>query len=330
MSAHVADLDPLANHWQWALDADYRALGAAEGILPHADIGPRLSTLARERRETEALLTRLAREAGTHPAPWLSALPITNPALGLPESIEACVFDLDGVLTDSGVLHAWAWAETFDPLLLQLSEQTGWQFIPFDRVTDYRDYLDGRPRLQGVHAFLASRGIRLPEGRTEDSASTKSACGLARRKSELLTQELRARGVTPVDNARRYLEAVGRAGLGRGVVSASTRTLPMLELAGLDALVEDRVDAEAIKTQGLRARPAPDLLLAICERLGVSPGSAVTFTHSPAGVAAGHAAGLEVVGVAEAGGAELLREFGAQRVVESLGVLLDRRVLAGS
>jgi HAD superfamily hydrolase (TIGR01509 family) len=238
------------------------------------------------------------------------------------------VFDLDGVLTDSGLLHAWAWAETFDPFLLQLAEKTGWQFIPFDREADYRDYLDGRPRLQGVHTFLAGRGIRLPAGSPEDAASAETAYGLARRKSELLTRELHARGVTPLDGAQRYLEAAGRAGLGRAVVSASTSTLPMLELAGLGTLVEERVDAEVIRAEGLRPRPAPDLLLEACDRLGVEPGAAVTFTHSPAGIAAGRTAGLTVIGVGRADDAERLRDYGADRGVGSLGVLLDRRVFA--
>ncbi len=134
--------------------------------------------------------------------------------------------------------------------------------------------------------------------------------------------------MTPLDGARRYLEAAGRAGLERAVVSASTRTLPMLELAGLDTLVEERVDAAAIQNEGLRARPAPDLLLTACDRLGLRPEAAVTFTHSPAGVAAGHAAGLMVVGVGRNHSAELLGGFGADQVVGSLGALLDGRILA--
>lgn len=309
------DLELVANHWQRALDADYRALNAAGGILPEGALGPLLSSLAHERREAEQMLFELARMTGSHTLPWLAPTPVTNHALGLPDSIEACIFDLDGVLTDSGLLHAWAWSQTFDPLLLQLAERTGWQFIPFDRDADYRDYVDGRPRLQGIHAFLASRGIRLPEGRPEDPAGTESAYGLARRKSDFLSHELDARGVTPLDGARRYLEVAGRAGLGRAVVSASTRTLPMLELAGLAELVEERVDADAIRSEGLRPRPSPDLLLAACTRLGVSPEAAVTFTHSAAGIAAGRSAGLLVVGVGEA------------EEIRSLRALLDPRAL---
>ena len=213
--------------------------------------------------------------------------------LGLPATVRACLFDLEGVLTDSAVLHALAWGEVFDDFLLRLADKTGWQFIPFDRDSDYRTYLDGRPRLEGVHAFLDSRGIRLPEGRPDDPERMPTPPrGLARRKGEALARCLRQRGVTALAGARRYLEVAGQAGLARAVVSASASTLPMLELAGLATLVEERVDADVIRAEGLRARPAPDLLLVACRRLGVRPEEAVTFTHSAAGVAAGHAAGL--------------------------------------
>jgi HAD superfamily hydrolase (TIGR01509 family) len=134
---------------------------------------------------------------------------------------------------------------------------------------------------------------------------------------------LRGRGVAALPGARRYLEAAGRGGLGRAVVSASASTLPMLELAELAAVVEARVDAELVRAEGLRSRPAPDLLLAACRRLGVRPEEAVTLTHSAAGVAAGHAAGLAVIGVGDEAHAELLRGFGAERVVPSLSALLD-------
>lgn len=324
---HPSSLEPAANRWQRALDADYRALHAVGGILPGPELSSRLYGLTHERHDTEVLLARLARATGA-PVPWIAQTPVTPKALGLPEAAEACIFDLDGVLTDSASLHAGAWAETFDPFLLQLSERAGWHFIPFDRDEDYRAYVDGRPRLEGVHAFLTSRGIRIPEGRPDEAEGAESAYGLARRKSELLSHELETRGVAPLDGARRYLEAAGRAGLRRAVVSASTSTLSMLALAGLSELLESHVDAAAMHAEGLRPRPAPDLLLAACRRLGVPPEAAVTLTHSPAGVAAGRSAGLEIVGVGPAGHGELLREFGAEHVVPSLDALLDHRVVA--
>src|SRR5262249_17314732 len=110
-SHHPADLEPAANHWQRALDADYRAPQAADRMLPGADLASRMYALTRERHEVELVLTRLARTTGARPLPWIAQVPVTATALGLPGTIEACVFDLDGVLTDSGVLHAWAWSE---------------------------------------------------------------------------------------------------------------------------------------------------------------------------------------------------------------------------
>jgi HAD superfamily hydrolase (TIGR01509 family) len=233
---------------------------------------------------------------------------------------------MDEVLTDSGTLHAWAWSEVFDPLLQRLSERAGWAFRPFDRDGDYRSFLDGRPRLEGIHAFLASRGIRLPEGRPSDPSTAESAWGLAHLKGEKLELRLAHRSVGALPGARRYLEAARRAGLACAVVSASANTLPMLTVAGLARLIDERVDAELMRAEGLRARPAPDLLLAACRRLGVDPAAAVTFTHSPAGVAAGHTAGLAVFGVGAGERGRVLREFGADVVVGTLQELLDPRL----
>ena len=264
------------------------------------------------------------------PAPWLAPMPITGQMLGLPATVKACVFDLDGVLTDSGALHARAWATVFDDLLQRVAERNKWHFIPFDRHADYLAYVDGRPRLQGVHAFLDSRGIRIPEGRPGDGVHADTAYGLAKRKSDALGRSLHDRGITTVAGARRYLEAAGHAGVKRVIVSASARTLPMLELAGLATLVEEIVDAGVIRTEELRARPAPDLLLAACRRIDVAQVDAVTFTSSPAGVAAGLAAGLTVIGIADRARRELLRDAGAERVVPSLRTLLDSRLVAQS
>ena len=294
------NLEPAANGWQHALDADQRALSAVAGIVHAEELARRRSALGIERRETAQLLARLAHVLGIAP-PWLVDQPLTPHDLGLASGVEACVFDLDGVLTDSGRLHASAWALTFDPFLQDTAERAGWQFIPFDRDADYRAYVDGRPRVDGIRTFLASRGIS-PDARAVER--------LARRKSDVLARELHVHGVTALAGARRYLEAAGRAGLGRAVVSASARTGSMLELADLDRLIDVRIDAEAMRREQLRPRPAPDPLLAACTLLGVSPGTAVTFTHSPAGIAAGHAAGLTVIDA------------------DSLESLLDRRILA--
>jgi beta-phosphoglucomutase-like phosphatase (HAD superfamily) len=324
------DLDTLAAHWHRALDASERALAAARGTLSPGYVSERRAELARERQRTAELLVSLARARSVRPEPWLAPGRIDVRELGLPATTRACLFDLDGVLTDSGLLHAWAWGEVLDGLLLGLAQETGWQFVPFDRREDYRVYIEGRPRLEGIHGFLDSRGIRLPEGRPGDSVHARSAWGLANRKGDAVERGLQRRGVTALPGARRYLEAAGQAGIDRSVISASASTAQMLELAALATLVETYFDADAIRADGLRAPPAPDVCLAACDRLGVTPDRVVSFTHSAAGVAAGLAAGLTVVGVGTGIDEELLRGFGAERVVPSLGSLLDSRLGGGA
>lgn len=325
------DLDALAARWASALGAAQGALVAASdgghGLAP-PELKQRRQALAHERLQTRRLLGSFAATAGVRPAPWLSPLPVTRAMLGVPPRTKACLFDLEGVLTDSGVLHAAAWAEVFDAFLLRRSDQLGWQFRPFDRQFDYRTYLDGRPRLEGVHAFLDSRGIHLQEGRPTDAPDAETAHGLANRKHELLTHGLREHPAAALPAARRYLEAAGQAGLKRAAVSASATATTMLEHAKLTTLLDDSIDAETIQLERLRSRPAPGVLLAACRHLGVEPSDAVTFTRTPAGIAAGHNAGLVVVGIAGGRQAELLSGLGADRVVPSLGTLLAGELLA--
>jgi HAD superfamily hydrolase (TIGR01509 family) len=320
------ELESISAQWQRALDAADRALHAATGSLHASDVQARRYDLNLERQQTATELGRLAATAGIQPAPWLSPVALTNQMLGLPMAAKACLFDVEGVLTDSGRLHALAWGDVFDDLLLRLSEKTGWHFVPFDRVADYRDFVDGRARLEGIHAFLESRGIHLPEGQVDEPAEADTACGLAKRKAQAMERALARRGVTALPGALRYLQAATRAGLRTAVISASASTSQMLELAGLTALVEERVDAAAIRTKGLRSRPAPDLLLAACSSLNVRPADAVTLAHSAAGIAAGQAAGLIVIGIGDGPQGELLAALGAESVVPSLTALLDARI----
>src|SRR5581483_10515404 len=270
-------LDTVADEWQLALDDAVEALDFADRAYPPEERGLRRRALARERAETARSLRRLAAVTGAHHVPWISPIPVSRSSLGLGASTAACIFDLDGVLTDSAVLHAAAWGEIFDDLLLRLAQETDRQFVPFDRDADYRAYLDSRPRLEGIHAFLRSRGVRLPEGERDDPADAETAHGLARRKNEALKRIMHRRGVSALPGARRYLEAAGRAGLGRAVVSGSMNVEPMLELAELATLVEVQVGAQQIRAEGLRTRPAPDVLLAACRYLGITPADAVTF-----------------------------------------------------
>ena len=305
-SSMPTELDTVAGDWQLALDQAQRALEASGRAFAADELHERRRRLAHERVDAAHELAALAHDTGVHQTPWLAPWALTPSLLGLAGTTRACIFDLDGVLTDSGVLHAAAWSDVLDPLLARVSEHPGRQFIPFDRDEEYRLYLDGRPRLEGLHLFLAARGIRI---------DTQEALAVAHRKSEILGRSLRRHGLNALPGARRYLESAGRAGLRRAVVSSSTRTLPMLELADLVTLVDARVDAEQIATGSLRSRPAPDLLLRACELLGVEPGDAVSFTHVPDGVAAARAAGMPAIGI---GDCERLQHYGVEHAVPRL------------
>ena len=323
------DLHALASQWQRALDAGEFALRAAAETLPASYLSQRRRDLTQERQETAELLKAVARARGIRPLPWLSPVPVSKQMLGLTTSIQACLFDLDGVLTDSGLLHAAAWAQVLDELLLRLTASTGWHFIPFDREADYRTYIEGRSRLDGIHSFLDSRGTRLPEGRVDDPPNADTAHGLAQRKGEALARGLVQRGVTALPGVHRYLDAAGRAGLMRAVISASASTSPMLDLAGLAGLVEVCMDADVIHAENVRTAPSPELLLAACRHLDVRPQDAVTFTHSASGVVAGLAAGMAVIGVGQDSDAELLSDYGAPRIIPSLSTLLGSSLTGG-
>jgi beta-phosphoglucomutase-like phosphatase (HAD superfamily) len=323
------DLEALSARWQRALDAAGGALSAAGDALPASELRDRRIALTREIEQTATALRELVR-GGRQPAPWLSSTPVTNRMLGLAATVRGCVFDVEGVLTDSSALHAWAWAEVFDGYLAGLGESTGWHLIPFDRVSDYREHVAGRSRLESVRAFLRSRGIRIQEGFPGDPSDAATAHGLARRKGELVASRLQERGVTALLGARRYLEATRRAGVRCAVVYESASTLPVLEQAGLASLVDVRVDGEVITAERLRSRPDPDLLLAACRRLDVAPHNVVAFTGSPAGIVAGRQAGMSTVGVGGGTLLETLAGVGADQVVPSLSALLDPRLHAAT
>jgi beta-phosphoglucomutase-like phosphatase (HAD superfamily) len=316
------ELDTVACHWQWALDADDRALDAAGRLFASDGLTAEHRALVVERREIASVLARVARARGIEPEPWLPVTHVSLGMLGLPPETQACIFDLDGVLTDSGVLHATAWADALDPLLLDVAHSTGRAFVPFDRDEDYRLYFDGRGRVEGIHLFLASRGLQLPEGHPDDTAAALSVVGVARHKGELLGRVLHLHGISALAGARRYLQAVRYAHLPSAVVSASATTLPMLRIALLEHLIDVRADAETMRREGLHSRPSPDLLVAACDGLGIEPEHAVSLTHSGAGVVAAQRLGMPVIGVAPEARATELRAFGAPVVVPSLASLL--------
>lgn len=244
--------------------------------------------------------------------------------LGLPDQVRACLFDLDGVLTDTASVHKLAWKAMFDTYLEQRAAQVAQPFVAFDIDTDYLSYVDGKRREDGVRSFLASRGIELPEGDPDDPIDSETVAALGNRKNEMFHHTLRTEGVEVFDGSRRYLEAVAAAGLRRAVVSSSANTREVLEVTGLAPLVEVRVDGVTMRDEHLPGKPAPDSFLRAAELLGVSPAEAAVFEDALSGVAAGHAGDFGfVVGVDRVGQADQLRREGADIVVTDLAELLS-------
>ncbi|MFI1973204.1 hypothetical protein BLA24_05180 [Streptomyces cinnamoneus] len=240
--------------------------------------------------------------------------------LGLPDTIRACLFDMDGVLTQTATVHAAAWKETFDAFL---HRRDGAAFRPFDAVTDYDEYVDGMPRADGVRSFLASRGIRLPEGDEDDPPDRDTVHGLGNRKNRLVLEKIKELGVQAYAGSVRYAEAARAAGLRRAVVSSSANCHEVLVAAGIDALFEVRVDGVVAAEQRLPGKPHPDTFLAAARALGVPAAEAAVFEDALAGMEAGRAGGFGfVVGVNRAGQADALREHGADTVVDDLADLL--------
>ena len=255
----------------------------------------------------------------------LYVLPVPDAAqrLGLPSGIRACLFDLDGVLTQTARVHAQAWKEMFDAFLGERSQRTGEPFVPFDAVTDYSAYVDGKPRYDGVRSFLASRRIELPDGDPSDPPTAETVCGLGNRKNELVLALLRRDGVEVYDGSVRYVRAVRDAGLHRAVVSASANTRDVLKAAGIQDLFEVRIDGIVAAERHLRGKPAPDPFLAAAAELKVPAAEASVFEDALAGVEAGRAGNFGyVVGVDRVGQREALVEHGADVVVDDLAELL--------
>ncbi len=242
--------------------------------------------------------------------------------LGLPDGVTTCLFDLDGVLTDTASVHQAAWREMFDAFLRDRDPDT---FQPFT-AADYEQYVDGKPRLDGVRDFLASRGITLPEGSADDPADADTVNGLGRRKNDIVLRRLHDDGVTVFEGSLHYLQAATDLGLRRAVVSASANAEQVLDGAGLSPYLEVRVDGITIKDQQLRGKPSPETYLYAALQLGVPPAQCVVFEDALSGVAAGRAGGFGyVVGVDRVGQADALTANGADVVVTDLGDLLDTR-----
>lgn len=243
--------------------------------------------------------------------------------MGLPEGVHACLFDLDGVLTDTASVHRKAWKSMFDDYLAERAQSRGEPVLPFDADADYRGYVDGKKREDGVRAFLASRDITLPDGAPDDDPRSETVYGLGNRKNALFQQVLQREGVEVFDGSRRYLDAVHEAGLSIAVVSSSANTREVLRITGLDSMVAHLVDAVTMRDEHIPGKPAPDSFLRAAQLLEVPPEQAAVFEDAIAGVQAGRAGGFGVViGVDRVGHAEALRRNGADVVVSDLAELI--------
>ena len=325
-TGHAAEVERLAGHAWMALEAADAGIRAASHYIAPAEVARHRRLLAEERARTIGDLHHLADDlyADSPLLHWLDVPTPTRRLLGLPNAVNACIFDLDTVLTTSTSLHVAAWADTFDAFLLDRAARQGAAFIPFDRVRDYTTYLAERPRLDGVRLFLRSRGLTVPDGHPDDPAGSETVYGLANRKASALQHHLEREGVAGYIGSRCYLEAAALVGIGRAVVSASVKTDEILERAGLGGLVDARIDGFAIEAAHLSPKPAPDTLIAACHLLGAEPGQSAAFEAAPAGILAARAAGMAlVVAVQREGAYEAIHSAGPDVVVSDLAQLLD-------
>ena len=244
---------------------------------------------------------------------------------GLPDGVSACLFDMDGVVTQTAVVHAAAWKEMFDDFLRARAQSTGTEFVPFDAHAEYDAYVDGKPRLDGTRSFLESRGIELPEGTPDDPPGTPTIYGLSNRKNDLVLAKLAQGGVQVYEGTVNYIRSVRDKGISTAIVSSSVNTKQILDSAGLAGLFDVRVDGLTASERRLRGKPAPDTFLAAAEELHQPASAAAVFEDALAGVEAGRAGHFAlVVGVDRVGQAEELAKHGADIVVQDLAELLEK------
>ena len=245
--------------------------------------------------------------------------------LGLPSGINTCLFDLDGVLTQTAKVHAKAWKQMFDEFLKTWYNRKGEAYREFVLPDDYERYVDGKPRRDGVRSFLESRGIDLPTGGPDDSPDDETIYGLGYRKNDLVLKLIHDEGVEPYEGSVRYAERARDAGLNRAVVSSSENAKDVLKSAGMLDLFEVIIDGLVATRDHLAGKPAPDTFLAGAKAFGVEPSQAAVFEDAEAGVAAGRAGHFGwVVGVDRTDHARALHAHGADVVVQDLSELLDQ------
>jgi len=240
------------------------------------------------------------------------------------DQYDAVLLDLDGVITDTANLHAACWKQIFDEYLQKRATQRGEAFRPFDLTTDYRLYVDGKPRFDGVRDFLTSRGIQLPDGSPDDPPHAETVGGLGNRKNNLVNKVIEDVGAEPYEGSVKLIHQLRHRGFKIAVVTSSENCEAVLRAAKLDTFFEVRVDGHVIHEQQLAGKPAPDTFLVAAKLLGVEPKRTVVIEDAISGVQAGCNGNFGlVIGVARKGNAEELKHHGAHLVVNDLGELVD-------
>ena len=240
------------------------------------------------------------------------------------DQYDAVLLDLDGVITDTANLHAACWKEMFDEYLQKRATQRGEAFLPFDLATDYRLYVDGKPRFDGVRDFLTSRGIQLAEGSADDPPQVETVGGLGNRKNDLVNEAIEDIGVEPYEGSVKLIHQLHHQGFKIAVVTSSQNCTAVLKAVKLDAFFDVQVDGNMILAQQLAGKPAPDTFLVAAKLLGVEPKRTVVIEDAISGVQAGFNGNFGlVIGVARKGNAEELQHHGAHLVVNDLGELID-------
>jgi beta-phosphoglucomutase family hydrolase len=237
---------------------------------------------------------------------------------------DAVLFDLDGVITNTAKLHATCWKQMLDEYLEKRARERGEVFRPFDLATDYRLHLDGKPRFDGVRDFLASRGIKLPEGTSDDPPETETVRGLGNRKNELVSDAIERIGVEAYQGSVQFIDQLRRGGFKIALVTSSENCAAVLKATKLESLFDVRVDGHMVETQDLAGKPAPDTFLMAAKLLGVEPRRAVVVEDAISGVQAGCNGNFGlVIGVARKGNADELKQHGANVVVNDLSELIN-------
>lgn len=256
---------------------------------------------------------------------------VDSPEARATRAFDAAIFDMDGVVTDTAAVHSTAWKRMFDEYLRRRERERGEVFREFSHAGDYRSYVDGRPRYEGVRAFLESRWIHLPFGETSDPPNAETICGLGNRKNELFNQIVETEGVRVYRSTIALIDALRVAGIKVGLATSSRNAALVLAKTGAASLFGTVVDGLVSERLGLTGKPAPDIFLTACAQLGAEPRRSIVIEDAVTGVRAGAAGGFAlVVGIARENNAEELRGNGADAVVRDLDELsleaLDRKV----